>query len=333
MNGIFAEADSSKPRLVFVSLAQDTDGLKDESAFLTSLQLNLDRYDIMQTDIQTPRFEELPTQFQVDAVYALVRQNNAHGAMWLTRGTNNALTLHVATLEAERAIFRLFRQNDSEYAEKELGRTVAELFESAYLLELEERGITESTCPPAPAETPEKEEASAPHRPSARWYLSASGRGALAGHLGPSLNVLGSTGVVVQIASNIGLKIGAGGGWGPFGKEAAVTVDGWSVFGEAEFRLNFANAGIKMGPVLGVSGGLQSVRVEQMGASSSYRYPKADAVLGFGFSIPVSQAWTEITFGLFMSPYRTVITDGNDGEIIYRNQAVGWFVSNEWYFF
>jgi hypothetical protein len=88
-----------------------------------------------------------------------------------------------------------------------------------------------------------------------------------------------------------------------------------------------------MGPVLGLSGGLQSVRIRENGATDSYRYPKAEAILGLNVSIPVSAARTDIGLGLFLSPYRTEVTASNGDDTIYRNQAFGWFVSNDWFFF
>ena len=125
------------------------------------------------------------------------------------------------------------------------------------------------------------------HKVAAHWYISASGMGALVGHIGPSIQVTGRSGVLFDIVPNLGLKLGVGGGYGPFGEEHGYTVDGWSIFGEAEFVLRLFDAGFQMGPVLGLSGGLQSVRVKQNGLATSYKYPKADATLGLNFNIPV----------------------------------------------
>ena len=254
-------AQDTRPRLLFISLAQDEHEQSDEETFLTTLQLNLDRYEMTRVSIVSPGFEEMPTQYKVDHLYPLIRQNHAQGAMWLSRGINEVLTLHVITMEADRAIIRLFRQQQGDDAPRELAQTVAELFESAYLLELEETDGEETICPP-PKEVPvEHTTAPIPHKVAPHWYISATGMGALAGHRGPSIQVAWSSGVLLDIAPNLGLKLGVGGGYGPFGKERGYAVDGWSIFGELEFLLRFVDTGFQMGPALGISGGLQSLRV------------------------------------------------------------------------
>lgn len=327
------QAQDTTPRLLFIPLAQNEYGQSDEETFLTTLQLNLDRYQITRLSIDRPGFEEMPTQYKVDHLYRLIRQNHAQGALWLSRGSNEALTLHVTTMEADRAIIRLFRQQQADDAPRELAQTVAELFESAYLLELEKKDEEKTSCPPPKEVFLTHTTTPIPHKVAPHWYVSATGMGALVGHIGPFIQVIGSSGVLLDIASNIGLKLGMGGGFGPFGKENGYVVDGWSIFGEAEFLLRLVDARFQMGPVLGISGGLQSIRVEEKGSTASYKYPRADAILGFNLGIPVSGTRTAIELGLFLSPYSTEVSASNDNSIIYRNQAFGWFVSNEWYFF
>jgi hypothetical protein len=235
-------------------------------------------------------------------------------------------------MEADRAIVRLFRQRQGDDAPRELARTVAELFETAYLLELEDRGDEQPRCPPQQAK-PQAPVSAPSHRVAPHWYVSLSGMGGLVGEVGPSVQVAGGAGVLLDIASNLGLKLGVGGGFGPFGEGSGYAVDGWVIVGEAELLLYLLNRGARMGPVIGISGGLQSVRVEADGSATSYRYPKADAIFGLGFNVPVATARTTLRIGVLVSPYRTEVTDGNDGDIMYRNSALGWFVSNDWYFF
>lgn len=327
----YANAQNIRPRLLFIPLAQDGHDQSSEETFLTTLKLNLDRYEMVRAAIDLSEFEEMPTQDQVDHLYPLIGRSRAQGAMWLSRGVNGVLTLHVTTMEAERTIIRLFRQQQGDDAPKELAQTVAALFESAYLLELEDIKKAEASCPPM--EVTVREVPPVAHKVVSHWYLSVGGMGALAGHVGPSIQGSGRSGVLLDIASNLGLKLGLGGGFGPLGKDNGYTVDGWSLIGELKFLLHIIAREFQLGPVLGISGGLQSVRVTQNDTIASYRYPKADATLGLNISIPVFNARTAIELGLFLSPYRTEVTTGNDDKIIYRNQAFGWFISYGWYFF
>jgi hypothetical protein len=328
-------AQDARPRLLFIPLAQDENDHSDEETFLTTLRLNLDRYEMARVSMDRSGFEEMPTQYKVDHLYPLIRQNHAQGAMWLSRGINEVLTLHVITMEADRAIIRLFRQQQGVDAPRELAQTVAELFESAYLLELEETDDEKMSCPP-PVEVPVEHTPAPPpqHEVRPHLYISGTVMGALAGHVGgPAIQVALSSGVLLDIAKNLGLRLGVGGGLGPYGEENGYAIDGWSVFGELEFLLRLVDTGFQWGPAVGISGGLQSIRVKEGGLAASYRYPKADATFGFNFSIPVNRVRTDIGLGLFLSPYRTEVTARNDDNVVYRNQAFGWFLSNEWYFF
>lgn len=329
----FAGAQEINRRFLMVSTTLSGAALTDEEMFLTTVKLNLGRDDmtIIQLDLQG--FEEMPVQDKVDYLQPIIRQHNAQGAMWLSVGPGEMLTLYVTTIEVDRAMVLLFRRQRDNNALRELARTAAEHFESAYLLASKAAPIEKMGCPLPEVKSDTEKNLPLTRPVTPHWYISIGGMGALVGHIGPSVQVNGSTGVLLDIAPNLGLALGVGGGGGPFGASGVYSVDGWDIIGELVLSVHLVDTGFQLGPTVGISGGLQSIRAEERGVTNTFLYPKADATFGMNLSIPISSLRMNIKTGLFISPYRTQVTASVGGDILYRNQALGWFVSNEWIFF
>lgn len=337
LNPSWSDTGAKRAVVLVIDLAQSDLERSDEAALMDSLKLNLDNFTVQKVRVNSPRFAELSVNRQLEHIKAALARYNGFGAVWLT-SLGGELALQLVVLDTGRTVVRVFEEQRTDRAASKLGRTVSEILESAYLLEIQKAdpGLLETP----PGQTQEDRDMQMDRDNGApdllSFFVSGVGEGGILASFGPSIAVGGALGLILNASDAFGFKVGLGSSFGPMGEMADLELRGWSVWGEMGLLLRFPIASaVTLGPFVGIRGGMRTLGIKERGyARKEYRSARWAGDLGLHLGIPLGEPVVlGVSLGLTATPNVAEITRLSTGEKIVKTAAMGWVFSIELYVF
>ena len=226
-----AQTAADKPVLLVIETAQSDAAQKRERAFISELQLALDRYRVVSESADgntgDMSFKKSPLNKQLQQVRNLSKPHRAAAVIWLSDDNSANLTLlHLAALSSGRALIRIVEAENGPNTEVTLAMAVDELVGQAYLFDAKNpaAAVEASVISAASKELSgdaDNKKAAGPNGSDAvhakrSFHVDGIGRIGIAGNHGPRVTFGGSMGIRRLVTENFFM----GGGFnliaGPF---------------------------------------------------------------------------------------------------------------------
>ncbi len=268
---VAAAEDTTRPEvptILVVQVAKEPDAEAREKRFVTDLKLSIDGFSIAEIPSLTSDFVDLSLSRQIALIKPLMHQRRTVAAMWLQAVSKDMLLLQVVVLETERVLVRLFEHALKPGSEEALASVAAELIGTAYLFE---SGKKEISKPLGDLVKSTRKQAGVAAASPSSWHfhLGVSGRESFVAKEGPGFRIGGFLGIERGLSRNFFLGFFLGGAVGPLGKADSKTesMSGYEVNAQIEAFFGPRLKRFRLGPVLGISGGPETVIVRRDGFS------------------------------------------------------------------
>ena len=348
-----AARDSRKGNIVLLIGVGDNATVREmERRLATELSLNAGSFRVEQVPAGIDGFVEMTLDRQIEHIGVIIEQKGAMAAMWLNTAAEDHLLLQIVALDIGRSVVRLLKQKRHAGAVNELAVTAAGLLDTPYpsVATPEEAprppandGAGENSppqhvdgpqpaAPPAdgPAETPRTSKREPPTR---RWHLmlSVAQEGPVTGQRGPGLGTGGLLDAERTLSEGISIDAGLGGAFQPFGDRHSPIRGGWRLWAETRALVLFTAGRVKIGPLLGMDGGINGTIVED--APYPRRLLTFWNIRGqFGAALRIAvlrKQWISVASGLFATPTRITIRRESNDDILGRTAVLGWWLRLE----